>query len=236
MLYGLKNKLNVLVIMKKFVLFVLLMLPVTVFAQKDVTTFLGIPVDGSKMEFIGKLTKKGFQYNASKDILTGQFNGSAKEIIVQTNNDKVCRIVVTDQDETREKSDIIIKFNKLINQFRNNQRYAEYPPNEEIESGTDISYEMMIKNKRYQAQFYQKPIKLDPEDEEKYSALQEKIEEIKSSNNLSAAMELLGNLNTYYRKYLMNKLVWFMINESYGKYSIAIFYENGYNMANGEDL
>lgn len=28
----------------------------------------------------------------------------------------------------------------------------------------------------------------------------------------------------------------FMISESYGRYSITIFYENGYNMANGENL
>lgn len=31
-------------------------------------------------------------------------------------------------------------------------------------------------------------------------------------------------------------LVWFMINENYGKYSVMIHYENGYNQANGEDL
>lgn len=28
----------------------------------------------------------------------------------------------------------------------------------------------------------------------------------------------------------------FMINENYGKYSVMIHYENGYNQANGEDL
>lgn len=222
--------------MKKIIFTILLMLPVVVLAQNDVTTFMGIPVDGSKMEFIGKLTKKGFQYNASKDILTGQFNGAQKEILIQTNNNKVCRVVVTDKEETRSESDIIIKYNKLIGQFQSNERYAEFPPNENIEEGTDINYEISVKNKRYQAQFYQRPIKLDPEDEEKYSKLQKQVEEAKSSNDFTAAMELLGDINTFYRKYLMNKLVWFMIHENYGKYSITIFYENGYNMANGEDL
>ena len=33
-----------------------------------------------------------------------------------------------------------------------------------------------------------------------------------------------------------NKVVWFKINEMDGKYYIMIFYDNGYNMANGEDL
>ena len=37
----------------------------------------------------------------------------------------------------------------------------------------------------------------------------------------------------------MNRLVWFMIDKDtidYGKYLILMFYENGYNKANGEDL
>lgn len=32
------------------------------------------------------------------------------------------------------------------------------------------------------------------------------------------------------------KSVWFMIAEHYGKYYIGMFYDNGYNQANGEDL
>lgn len=30
--------------------------------------------------------------------------------------------------------------------------------------------------------------------------------------------------------------VWFMINENYGKYYISMYYDNEYNMGNGEDL
>ena len=32
------------------------------------------------------------------------------------------------------------------------------------------------------------------------------------------------------------KTVWFIISESYGKYYIAMYYDNVYNQANGEDL
>lgn len=225
--------------MKKIVLFILMMLPVAVMGQKDVTTFMGIPVDGKKTDFIQCLKKKGFSldYYSDKGVLSGKFNGKDVDVYIQTNNDKVCRIVVSDKTETRSESDIRIAFNKLIRQFKNNDRYVEYPvPNEEISEDTDLSYEITVNKKRYQAQFYQRPIKLDPEDEEKYSKLQKQVEEAKSSNDVTAAMELLGDINTFYRKYLMNKLVWFMIHENYGKYSIIIFYENGYNMANGEDL
>lgn len=35
---------------------------------------------------------------------------------------------------------------------------------------------------------------------------------------------------------LYKKTVWFMISEIYGKYYIAMYYDNGYNQANGEDL
>ncbi len=35
---------------------------------------------------------------------------------------------------------------------------------------------------------------------------------------------------------LNNRMVWFIISESYGKYYISMYYDNGYNKANGEDL
>ncbi len=34
----------------------------------------------------------------------------------------------------------------------------------------------------------------------------------------------------------MNSSVWFMIDEQYGKYKILMYYDNGLNQANGEDL
>lgn len=34
----------------------------------------------------------------------------------------------------------------------------------------------------------------------------------------------------------MKNLVWFTINEFHGEYRIVIYYENGYNTTNGEDL
>lgn len=33
-----------------------------------------------------------------------------------------------------------------------------------------------------------------------------------------------------------NRVVWFMIDEEYGRYKILMFYDNGYNQANGDDL
>lgn len=45
------------------------------FAPNDMTQFLGIPVDGTKIDMIQKLKAKGFTYNATNDVLEGEFNG-----------------------------------------------------------------------------------------------------------------------------------------------------------------
>ena len=67
-----------------FALVALCLLSIVAFAQKDVTKFLGIPVDGTKTQMIQKLKAKGFVYNQQKDILKGEFNGEQVEISVQT--------------------------------------------------------------------------------------------------------------------------------------------------------
>ena len=62
--------------MKKFTTMLLvLMFAVTMQAQKDVTTFLGIPVDGSKSEMVAALKSKGFRYDSNSGFLVGDFNG-----------------------------------------------------------------------------------------------------------------------------------------------------------------
>ena len=63
------------------------MLTVTLLAQNDVTTFLGIPVDGTKTAFIQKLKAKGFVSCPNYD-LKGRFNGRHDYIDGQTNNNK----------------------------------------------------------------------------------------------------------------------------------------------------
>ncbi len=74
---------------KLFTLTFLFLLSIAAWAQKDVTQFLGIPVDGSKSEMIRKLKAKGFTSDPYKsDLLKGEFNGRDVEIHVVTNNNK----------------------------------------------------------------------------------------------------------------------------------------------------
>lgn len=214
-------------------------MPMVVFGQKDVTLFMGIPVDGKKTDFIQCLKKKGFSldYHSDEGVMSGKFNGKDVDVYIQANNDKVCRIVVSDKTETRSESDIRIAFNKLIRQFKNNDRYVEYPiPNEEISEDTDLSYEITVNKKRFQAEFYQRPLEVDSIDVEEISNIKKRIEEAKLKKDTTEVLGKFGDFDAFFRKYMINKLVWFMITENYGKYSIIIFYENGYNMANGEDL
>ena len=184
--------------MKKTLLMLLLLLSATVYAQKEVTKFLGIPVDGYKSEMIQKLKAKGYKYNSAKDCLEGEFNGREVEIAVVTNNNKVYRIAIIDKVSSSE-GDIIIRFNTLCGQFENNSKYIG-PLDQEISEKEDISIQMGLYNKRYEAHYFQ----LLPDgqiDDDGY-----------------------------------NRVVWFMIDEEYGRYRILLFYDNVYNQANGDDL
>lgn len=166
----------------------------TISAQtnSNVLKFMGIPVDGSKTQVIQKLEEKGFKYDSISDCLTGQFNGKESNIFISTNKNKVDRIYVCDANAANE-ANIRIAYNNLLNQFNNNSKYVTIEENKPLSEDENISYEMTMHNKRYEAVFYLK-------------------------ENTTQGM------------------VWFMIVEFYGKYYIAIFYENLNNRPNGEDL
>jgi hypothetical protein len=214
--------------------FSLLILPVALFAQKDVTQFLGIPVDGSKPEMIQKLKEKGYTISPyKKDILVGEFNGTDVNIHVVTNNNKVCRIMVADANSIGE-TDIRIRFNKLLQQFQNNKKYFSLPDSTiskyTIPEDEDISYELTVKKKRYEALFYQKTADYDSLETAMSNLLKKEPFTDTDKENLSVIMKKMIDRSNF------NKAVWFMISELYGKYSISIYYDNEYNRANGEGL
>ena len=138
----------------------LLAFAIAVYAQqeKTVTQFLGIPVDGSKTEMIRKLQAKGFQKSEIGD-LEGEFNGQDVYISVVTNNNKVYRIMVQDQIPKNESS-IKIRFNTLCSQFANNPKYISLQDYTILES-EDIGYEIRVNKKRYEADYFQRPLTSD---------------------------------------------------------------------------
>lgn len=232
--------------MKKLITLSVLMLMVAMLnAQVEVTKFLGIPVDGTKYEMISKLKAKGYTWNSTLECLEGEFNGRDVQIYVVTNNNKVYRILVVDKNYTTE-TDIRIRFNTLLSQFKNNERYMSELGvlNEPIEDDEDISYNISVKNKRYQASFIQfdKKILADTilyrNKIEQYLYSRYTNEEIievrdKLHEDTDFAFQFITEM---YEEWFGNNNVWFMIDEKYGKYRILLYYDNNNNAANGEDL
>lgn len=93
-----------------------------IFAQKDVTKFLGFPIDGTISEMKAKLKTKGFKPISSSDELEGEFNGFKAYVMPMENKGKVWRICVINQTPTNE-TDIRIRFNDLVRQFSKNTKY-----------------------------------------------------------------------------------------------------------------
>lgn len=184
------NLLKTIVMKKLFFAVALTVLQICAFGQTPIK-FLGIPVDGYKADMIKALESKGYVYDSKNDLLKGEFNGRDVLMSVVTNNNKVYRIFIADSDNVDE-ADIRVRFNNLYYQFLQNGKY-ELLYGETIKEGEDISYEMNVNNKRYDAAF-------TPCDKS------------------------------------INGMVWYIISESYGKYYIAMFYDNPGNKANGEDL
>ena len=228
--------------MKKLILSLLAtLLTLSLYAQNDVTTFLGIPVDGFKSEMRQKLIAKGFTPKkvGNNEYLEGEFNGTDVHIFIATNNNKVYRIMVCDAN-TQDEANIKIRFNKLVNQFENNKRYTALDQYT-ISDTEDISYEMLVHKKNFDALFYQNP------DMEKVDtlALQNKIreqllEKYKPEQLENPTEEMNQEVQAIAMRIGMDmifkKPVWFRICESYGEYYITMYYDNEYNHANGEDL
>lgn len=223
--------------MKKIVsMIVLFMASVILFAQQDVTQFLGIPVDGTKSEMIEKLKAKGFQYNSTSGLLKGEFNGSPVYLSVVTNKNKVWRIMVKDAVPLSE-SRIKARYNKLCNQFINNKRYTAPNNDYYLSEKEDISEQILLYDKQYQAVFFQNPT--DSTAFTKYTQEKTLLEYTEEEFNSLTEEEKKSFSSDVLLEYISNKMVWFTLCEDkreYGKYIIIMFYDNEYNHANGEDL
>ena len=197
--------------MRKFLtLLAMIAISASVFAQKEVTKFLGIPVDGSPTEMIKKLKAKGFTTDEKfmqaiklglidwygPEALTGYFNGEYVILYPKVEQNKVWRIFLSDKD-SRDETQIKRRFNTLVRQFEGNGKYVPYFDEQTIADDEDISYQMTVNKKEYQATFLQK-----------------------------------GEDGTVDEK----RVVWFTISQRSDGYYIVMYYENKYNEADGSDL
>lgn len=233
--------------MKKFIIAMLFLASMEANAQKDVTKFLGIPVDGYKAEMKKKLTAKGFTYNAQNDFFEGEFNGRDVHVYIVTNNNKVWRIMVCDKNKCEE-GEIKIRFNNLCRQFAKNKKYLAANIGESdytLSDSENISYEMLVHKKRYEASYFQIPDTssadtLAIESRIKEALLQEYTQD-EIDNPSDKQREKMKSIasraaRSIFFEVMEKKLVWFMISEFYGQYYITMFYDNEYNHSDGEDL
>lgn len=203
--------------------------------KSDVTTFLGIPVDGTVSSMKQKLIAKGFKQDS--DVLSGQFNGHDVYLGFAANKGKVWRVGVINKTPYSE-AQIRTQFNYLVGQFKNSAKYdnvEEYDPT--IDESEDIDYEMSIHKKEYEANFYQKSrIEGDSikwKEQFKLSLLKEVPNA--TAEDIEAYWKVMFEFGKLIGK--MEKHVWFKIaRNSYDSYSIQIYYDNEYNRPNGEDL
>lgn len=226
--------------MKKTLLsLVLCCISIVGMAQTDVTKFLGIPVDGNKSDMMRKLKSKGFtQSPYAEDVLTGRFNGMDVNVVIATNNDKVCRVMVCDAN-TMDEASIKIRFNVLCEQFKNNSKYCSLSEEDpKLKEDENISYEMTVNNKRYEAIFYQLPdTTLANYKEEIKSMVSSKYTKEQLENpSEEISKDIIKMATMYALEKAFKKTVWFMISRNYGEYYITMYYDNEYNKANGEDL
>ena len=135
-------------------------------------------------------------------------------------------------------TDIRIRFNVLCEQFKNNSKYCSLSDEDpKIKEDEDISYEMSVHNKRYEADFYQilDTTTTNYKEEFKYLVLSKYTKEQIVSEEI--LQDIYKMKNNYVRDKVTKKPVWFMISsDRYGEYYIAMFYDNEYNRAQGEDL
>ena len=263
--------------MKKLIFTILMFLTFSLCAQDMAVKFMGIPVDGKKSSMIAKLKKKGFKYDRNNDCLTGRFNGNSVKLFIVENNKKVYRICVMDAYYSNE-TDIVIKYNNLIDQFENNKNYKALGDNEKIKYEENLHTDMLYNNKRYEAIFCQKR-----ESVIDYSDLNQNLSELSYIDVYNNNKEFIDSFHEhcdslakdfgeeYYKNYYydsiigknneevfeydkswykiyvyslgliidMKRTVWFMIREdddNYRQYKILMFYDNGFNAPNGEDL
>lgn len=241
-------------------LIILVLAAISVFASaQQVTTFIGIPVDGTKQEMIKALRDKGFTYDVYTEEFTGEFNGEIVNISIQTVSGKVWRLIISDASFRNERQ-IKNRFNTLCDQFANNGRYVIYAASE-IPENEDISEEIILNEKEYSAGMVQRDSEGFDEfvqatvynDEWWKSLSREELQflelddatynKLKESNIVNALEEFKKQSPEEYNDlftlmemtYNVNRLVWFKIQGN-GPYKIVMYYENNYNSAQGQDL
>ncbi len=216
------------------IIFTLLILlsSLTIYAQKDVTKFLDIPVEGDKAEMIQKLENKGFKYDIYLDILTGNLNNTNVIVYISTHNNAVSNIIVADTT-SYDRNNIALRFNELLSNFENNPNYTK-AMGQEIFLHTDMVEdnvsEHIFNTHSKSAVFLQENrnqilTKIKHRLLHKYSE-----EQILNPNPVfSIYCDIQIEIINYAQSEAKKQVV-FYIKEQNGKYNLILSYQNLYNI------
>lgn len=220
-----------------FLITVLLSLSHNLYAADGVTQFLGIPVDGPKSEMIQKLKAMGYEYVEGEDFFTGYYFGNPVYLFIQTNNDKVSRIILYDINQ-RTEEEIKYRFNALYDKFATSDRYVRLGKKDVILTEKDkLAYEMKQHNRIHKAVFRQiketdPDLNMSMATAPAVGVRQIELDKLKfdyKERRRRMHARAIGYVNRHNQESFPSQ-VWFVISERFGKFGMVMLYDNVPNL------
>lgn len=133
-----------------------LMLTLTLSAQDNITTFMGIPVDGTREVMTAKLLKNGV-VKKDNNLIVKDIEGGTYFIQLKTHKGKVYRVSMVETKGTDDVNRIIGRFDSLVEEYRENTAlYCEFEYNHPVIADSIDTKEQYIKQGCFFAEFFQK--------------------------------------------------------------------------------
>lgn len=131
------------------------LLTLTLSAQSNITTFMGIPVDGTKAAMTAYLLKNGAK-RQGKDLIFNSIDGNPYIIRLMTNKGRVWRVSMVDGKGTKNVEQILGIYEEMIDSYRANEtQYCEYEYNKPVDPAHEQYWENFIHQGAYYAEFFQ---------------------------------------------------------------------------------
>lgn len=134
---------------------IILLLSLTAAAQGNITTFMGIPVDGTKDAMTQQLLKNGVKHKGN-DLVASNIEGKTYLIRLETHKGKVYRVSMVETKGTEDVNRILARYEALIEEYRENtSMYCEYEYNPPVNYKHANDFEKYIHDGCYYAEFFQ---------------------------------------------------------------------------------
>ena len=124
-------------------------------AQGNITSFLGIPVNGTKAEVTQRLIEQG-AVKVKDGLQISGIDQMPFLVRIKTHKGKVYSISLVETKGTKDVKTAVARFNSLIDSYRENTcEYTEYEYNSFVVINDETSTERHIHEGDYYAEFFQ---------------------------------------------------------------------------------